>query len=365
MAIVLQSVAAMLIARPGHVFVMSILLGGAVTGCVETVDEKPIAAPDVDAIAGCAPTTPAADARLTGVWIAPGGAVWAVGDGGLVGRRTNDRWTWCDAAGGVDLSAVWGVDDDDVWITGAAGTVLRWRGDAFDAIDVDATADLTGIWGASPTHVFVVGDGGVVRYHDGVGWRTVDVPADELGAVWGASAFDVWIGGRRRTTTTTPTGAEHAKCEATIDRWNATTRTFVREHAFVQEHGACGIFGLGGSGPADVWAVGTEFPAGSAAPFAFAAHHDGTQWSRATPPDEELTIDRTFLDVAAHAPGAEDGAWVVGQGTSAVRRNAGAWSSADDTTADLADIDARGGSMFAVGAEVKILRWSGTDWVRE
>jgi hypothetical protein len=143
------------------------------------------------------------------------------------------------------------------------------------------------------------------------------------------------------------------------------TRTFALEHAFEQEHGACGILGIGGSSAADVWAVGTEFPAGAAASFAFAAHRDGGAWARATPPDEDLTIERTYTDVVAHAPGAEDGAWVTATGYSAVRRTGSTWTPADQMTGDLLDIDARDGAMFAVGEAAKILRWTGTGWAQE
>lgn len=363
----LHSVTAMLVAQLGHAVVISFVLAS----CVEAADDKVVegANEDVvtasDHIAGCTPTTLAPDARLTGVWIAPGGAVWAVGDGGLVGRRADDAWQWCHAGSGVDFSAVWGAADDDLWITGEAGTVLRWRGTSFDPSDAGTTADLTSLWGSSATNVFVVGKTGVARQYDGVAWHTADVTADELGAVWGANASDVWIGGKRRMTTTTASGTQLNGCAAEIHRWNPATRMFVREQSFAQDHGACGIYGLGGSSASDVWAVGTEFPAGAAASFAFAAHLDGAQWSRATPADDELTIDRTFTGVAAHVPGAEDGAWLVASGISAVRRNGSTWSSADDSTADLFDIDARDRQLFAVGANAKVLRWTGADWARE
>jgi hypothetical protein len=359
--ILLQSVAPMLVARLGHVVVMSFLLGA----CVEAADDTVIAAPDH--VAGCTPTALPEGARLSGVWIAPGGDVWAVGDAGLVGRRdTAGTWGWCRAGTGVDFTAIWGAADDDLYITGAAGTLLRWRGVSFDPIDVGTTADLTGVWGATVGVVFVVGDGGVVRHGDGSGaWVAADVTADELGAVWGASALDVWIGGHRRVTTTSPSGQNVYGCEATIYKWTPLTRRFAAEQSFTQERGACGIMGLGGSSASDVYAVGTEFPAGAAAPFAFAAHRDGASWSRATPADEELTIDRTYTDVAARAPGAEDGAWVVASGISAVRRNGSVWSPAEDTTADLLDIDARDQQVFAVGAGAKIVRWDGSQWVQE
>ncbi|HUQ07272.1 MAG TPA: hypothetical protein VM261_32495 [Kofleriaceae bacterium] len=358
----LHTVGPMLNARSLQMVVIPL----AFAGCVEAANDDVITAPD--RIAGCTETTLAPDARLTGVWIAPSGAVWAVGDGGLVGRRTpsaDDAWQWCQAATNVDLSSIWGAADDDLWITGAAGTVLRWRGDSFDPIAVGTTADLSAVWGSGATNVFVVGDGGIARHYDGATWATADVTADELGAVWGANAKDVWIGGQRRTTTTTPGGGQLNGCTASLHRWNTTTRTFTLEQSFPQEHGACGILGIGGSSASDVWAVGTEFPAGAAASFAFAAHLDGGAWSRATPPDEDLTIERTYTDVVARAPGAEDGAWVAATGISAVRRAGSTWSPADQTTADLLDIDARDAQMFAVGEDAKILRWTGAEWLRE
>jgi hypothetical protein len=251
-----------------------------------------------------------------------------------------------------------------LWHSGAAGSFWLWRGDSFYRIDVGTTHHLRGIWGSGAKNIFVVGDAGFARHFDGTGWQATDVTADELGAVWGASASDVWIAGTRRYTTTTAGGFEKNACEAELHRWHAATRTFTREHAFTQEHGACGIFGLGGSSASDVWAVGIDVPAGAAAGFAFAAHRDGGQWARVTPNDEDLTIDRSYTDVAAAAPGAEDGAWVVATGGSSVRRNSGTWSGGDDTTSDLLDIDARDTTMFAVGAGAKVLRWDGGAWLR-
>jgi hypothetical protein len=316
-------------------------------------------------LVGCNPATPAADVDLSGVWIAPGGAVWTVGSDGSIGVRTNGAWKFCKLAGDASYNAVWGAADDDVWIAGAEGTLLRWRGSTLDRIDVGTSASLESLWGASATDVFVVGDGGVVRHFDGATWQTADVAVDKLDGVWGASASDVWIAGQRHFTTTLASGTELNSCEAHIYRWNPSTHTFVSEAAFLQQHGECAFVGLGGSSGTDIWAVGREFPAGAAAPFAFAVHRDASGWTRATPPDEDLTIDRTYTDVAPRAPGAESGAWVVAAGVTAVRIDGASSSAADAITSDLFDIDARGDVMYAVGASGKILRWNDAGWLRE
>lgn len=352
-----------------HLAISSLVSLGALGACVapETPGRGPDPAIDEPAAAlvGCAPATPSGS--LTGVWIAPAGIAWAVGDDGTIGRRSGAgaTWEWCRLPGDARYRAIWGAADDDVWIAGAAGTLLRWRGTTFERIDAGTAVDLEDVWGASATSVFVVGDGGVARHFDGATWQTADVATDALEGVWGASATDVWIAGQRHFTTTLPSGTELDSCEAQIFRWNGGTRAFSREVAFTQQHGECAFLGVGGSSAADVWAVGREFPAGSAAPFAFAVHHDGRTWTRATPADEELTIDRSYTDVAARAPGAENGAWVAASGVTAVRIDGAGASAADTITADLADLDTRGDAMFAVGADAKILRWAEGGWVRE
>lgn len=301
---------------------------------------------------------------LSGVWIAPSGVVWTAGGHGLVGRRTSSGWAWCSAATNVAFTSVWGTADDDVWFTGSNGSVLRWNGATFETLNTGTAADLSDIWGSGPDDVFVVGHQFFLHY-DGIQWNNAGSAPGLLSAVWGSDADNVWVVGTHHVPS--PTGDDYEDfCSNDIYRWDPATEQFALEENFGIYYGGCGLSGVGGSGPNDVWAVGDMFPAGAAAGFAFAAHYDGVSWTNATPPGDELSIDRVYTDVAAHAPGAESGAWIVAAGRGAIRWDGVNWSKAEEPlTSDLSAIDARGSSMFAVGRDNKVIRWNGTGWVND
>jgi hypothetical protein len=67
---------------------------------------------------------------------------------------------------------------------------------------------------------------------------------------------------------------------------------------------------ISGSGPADVWAVGTRFPApGHQDSTAFAEHFDGTRWTEIPLPSSLHSVGMALWGVASVAP---DDAWAVG-----------------------------------------------------
>jgi hypothetical protein len=326
--------------------------------------ELEVVTADTPRIPGCVPVTPPRIGSFAGVWIAPDGTVWTAGDSGIIGRQTVSGWAWCSAEPNVGYSAVWGTANNDVWFAGSKGTVLRWNGTSFQRLDIGTSAAINDLWGSSATDVFVVLGDHTMRHFDGTTWRAAGEGIGYLSAVWGASSSDVWAVGAHQVPS--PTGNDYEDlCSNDIYRWNPGAAQFELEQVFTIYYGGCGLAGVGGSGPTDVWALGDMAPAGAAAGFAFAAHYDGVSWRHATPPGDEFSIDRVYVDVAARAPGAENGAWIVSSGRGAVRFDGETWSRSDDAlTGDLDAIDARGSAMYAVGSPYKIVRWNGSDWVR-
>jgi hypothetical protein len=321
---------------------------------------------DTPRLPGCTtPMTAPKDARLTDVWISPGGAAWATGDNGMVGRRQANGWAWCSTGGDptIGFNAVFGFAEDDVWFGGTGGLLLRWDGDGIERVDPDTGSgdDLRAIWGSSASDVFVAGASGRVHHFDGASWKAVTVPMGRVNDVWGASAADVWAVGQHFVQS--PTGDDYDdECHSTIFRWNPATRSFALERDFVITYGSCGFEGVSGTSAGNVWAVGDQFPAGAAAAYAFAAYYDGTAWDGIHPSEEQAT-DRTYMDVAVGAPGAENGAWMVAQGRGIVLWDGTKWAStAYPLTEDLYAIDARGSVMYAVGDNAKVVRWNGTTW---
>lgn len=313
----------------------------------------------------CAPVTLPRYDGLAGVWIAPSGVVWAVGSDGIIGRRsTSGAWTWCTPSLNTYWSEVWGSGDGDVWMVGTGGVVRRWNGVDFDAPDVGTTNELTGVWGTGPSHLFVTGRGGVVRRFDGATWQVADLPANHAArSVWGANASDVWVGAN--SCVPNEVSPDHDYCENEAYRWNAATGAFMLEQSFSDENTE--VYAIGGSSANDVWLVGEAYPSGAADGYGFAGHYDGTAWSYANPPEEFQGDGRWFTDVAARAPGAATGAWITtdGNGSQGMLRWDGAtWTEDPSGTDHLSGIDVRGASMFAVGAEWKVVRWNGASWVR-
>jgi len=316
-------------------------------------DAAPVATPDAAPAAGfcplpgCPETNLPPGTDLKGVWAGPAGEVWAVGEAGLVGRREPDAaggtWCWCSPGADVTMNAVWGTGSDDVWMVGDGGKVLHFTGSAFHAVDVHTSGALADVWGSSAQNLFVVGDAGVARHFDGTSWASVDVGGEhQLLGVWGSGTTAIWAVG------SVPLHGQYEGAEAEIYKW--TSGAWAKQFGFSEQRGAAGFNGVSGTAPDDVWAVGTKFPSGAAAGFAFAAHFDGSSWTAMDAP-EDARINRNYTDVTSTA---RDSAWITASGDSCVRFDGSTWSAADASTANLLAID----KTWATGRDGKVLRRS-------
>jgi len=135
----------------------------------------------------------------------------------------------------------------------------------------DEPAALLSVWGTGPDDMWVAGgrsviDGAPTVLHDRDGWTRVDagVPGGDLWAVFGFEGGDVLFAGANGTIVRYRDGAFTPM---------ATPRTGT-------------IFGLWGTGPDDVWAVGDGGTAG-----AIVWHYDGASWTEpALPADVARTV---------------------------------------------------------------------------
>jgi hypothetical protein len=73
----------------------------------------------------------ATPASLKALWLAPDGAVWAVGEFGRALRITATAVVSTPTPTAHTLRAVWGDEDGAIWAVGDLGTVLRWDGEAW------------------------------------------------------------------------------------------------------------------------------------------------------------------------------------------------------------------------------------------
>lgn len=322
-------------------------------------------------IAGCGPSVaPAAEVSLPALFVGPDTA-WVAGPG-TIGRKVgDDDWCWCQRDPAEVPLASWGAADDDVWFVGTGGWALHHDGASFTRVDLGTTEDLHDVWGTGPADVWVVGRGGVVRHFDGTTWSDLSVAADEtLRAVWGTSTGDVWIAGSRPALV--PEDPVLDGASAIIYRRDAAASRWNLEMEVTAQHGFAGVRDVHGVSATDVWAIGSDHPAGAACSISAAWHSDGTAWTRVSM--DLLDECRDFSDVEAGAPGAEDGVWIGGEddggdpGT--LRFTGGAWSVDRSPTAHALDrIDRHGDRMFATGGTFdnagfhhKIVRWTGDAW---
>ena len=132
---------------------------------------------------------------------------------------------------------------------------------------------LLGVWGSSPTDVWAVGGrtetGPLVLHYDGSTWETLDtgVRGVDLWWVYGFANGPVFMSGSNGTILRYQNGAFETM---------TTPGTSI-------------VFGMWGSSPDNVWAVGGNFAGG-----AFAWQFDGSAWTARTDVPTDLTASGTL-----------------------------------------------------------------------
>ena len=130
-------------------------------------------------------------------------------------------------------------------------------------------------WASAPDDVYIAKS--KLRHFDGTRWTDIAIDDPIVNAVWGTARDDVWVGGA--------SGIWHFDGA----RWRRV-------------YDAASIDGLGGSGPHDVWAVGSH----DAMPDVL--HFDGARW---TSYFGRLPRNQQFHLTGVTSTGHE--AWVVGE----------------------------------------------------
>lgn len=174
------------------------------------IDAPPIDAPPIDAgpctvNMWCLDGSPVST-KLNGVFALSSDDVFAVGDGGVILRRTGGTWSVMTSGTTNNLRGVWAASASEAWAVGASGTILKWNGSTWSpAGGPTTTTTYEAVWGSSATDVWAVGGTRVDRY-TGSGWTTYGRSATVLLDVSGTGPNDVWITGEG----------------AYIQRWNGT-----------------------------------------------------------------------------------------------------------------------------------------------
>jgi hypothetical protein len=199
--------------------------------------------------------------------------------------------------GSYVLMRVWGSGPDDVWSVGFDPFHLRWPAPIVHWSGTEWTLSrfpdmvLESVWGSGPDDVWAVGARGprrAILHYDGTAWSlaqggALDVPDasienanDSLDDIWGTGPNDVWA-----------VGSTCTNCDAAEDVASVCTDVLLHYDgtAWSQSFTQLGLlFGVWGTGPCDIWAVGMGNDGGPQV-----LHRDCSSWSSSPLPTAECT----------------------------------------------------------------------------
>ncbi len=123
-------------------------------------------------------------------------------DGGFVATGptpcTADGWCWDNPYPQYgDFRGVW-TDGSEAWLVGANGLALRFDGQDWRRVPSGTTNELAAVWGADADDVWIVGRSDLLRW-DGAALSSVASPiaSPNSSSVHGSARTNVWIGGTR------------------------------------------------------------------------------------------------------------------------------------------------------------------------
>ena len=198
----------------------------------------------------------------------------------------------------ASMYSVWGTSPSNIYFSGSSGTLLHFDGvSSWTPIETGTLSPLLGIWGSAPNDVYIVGLNGTALHFDGQTVTPMALPGltvqssgatESLGAVWGSSAKDVWIGGG----------------DSSGDLWHFDGAQWTKSTLWsVPGAVGVGITGLWGASSSDLWAVGGNN----------AYHFDGAAWTSVPLPTTGATLIRVWGagSLNVFATGVSNGAGVI------------------------------------------------------
>jgi hypothetical protein len=241
------------------------------------------------------PVSSGTSQSLHGVWGSGASDVWIVGD-----QSTTLHWNgsaWSDVGLPVTLRAVWGSSAEDVWAVGDERTILHFDGSGWSTAvlptprivaagksgDMTTSQHLLGVWGSSASDVWVVGSPSCVSrgawqsprcaddnlmHFDGSEWSLASSGegVDTVRDVWGSSPGDFWVSGGSHFDGSTWVVASQAVSIGAVwgsgpnEVWALDGYDILHfngtDWSPVTNRPRFALYAIGGSAPADVWAVG-------------------------------------------------------------------------------------------------------------
>src|SRR3954462_10261866 len=114
-----------------------------------------------------------------------------------------DRWEVVERNLPGALLSVWGASADDVWTVGGdvgdgkGPMVLHWDGSTFHRLETGQSGDLWWVYGFAGGPIFMGGAGGhILKYENGAFTPMKTPGTDVVFGIWGSSPTDLWaVGG--------------------------------------------------------------------------------------------------------------------------------------------------------------------------
>ena len=279
---------------------------------------------------------------------------------------------WClektSHPAGIGLASVWGSGPNDVWTVGAFGTVTHWDGKQWTTSQLETHWSLRAVWGSGPNDVWTMAATNQIFHTTGfvngtATWSSVASVTDEAinppalaGAIWGSSASDVWIGGKilymqRDNDLFGELAWRTVAAEDGGVAWAPGLQDFTLDMTR----------GIWGSGPNDVWVVGTK-----SNNLPFAAHSTGADSANGEAPKWTVLDTQALSGLYAVWGSGPDDVWAVGDNGTIRHASAKAklWTIIESpTTENLRGIWGSGpNDVWVVGEHGTLLHYDGAEW---
>jgi hypothetical protein len=250
-----------------------------------------------------------------------------------------DRWQLVASELDSALICVTGTGNDDVWAVGSAGLALHYDGSSWSKHDAAMTADLWWAHAFPAGPVFVGGTGGtILRYESGAFTPMTTPGTATVFGIWGTTPDDLWAVG----------GDPQAPGSAFV--WRSAGDTW-SVAAGVPSVPVTSFFKVWGRDANDIRIVGAD---------GVILHYDGTNIT-----EESSPTNRRLLTVHVESTG--PWAAVGGSSQAVIVEHDGEWKDVSPTeeTHPLLGVRLAGDAGYAVGSVGTVLRRTPDGWVEE
>lgn len=137
---------------------------------------------------------------IRSVWGLNADDLYAVSDNGRVWQWDGMKLTEMDSLTEFNLQGIWGSSRNDIHVAGVRG-IWHWDGRTWQQTWepwLGGVAFGFELWGSGPGDVWAIGSGGAIVHFEGKTWERVEgVTDNDLYAIWGSGADNIYIGGER------------------------------------------------------------------------------------------------------------------------------------------------------------------------